>query len=94
MTRRLLGALLIGLMAVGSVLLWIRIPRRLAVPGLADGRLVAAGEWGPTCSVIVGIPVTMIVVRKLLAVLDGLYGRFAGTAAGARAAALAPVAAR
>jgi hypothetical protein len=83
MTRRLLGALLIALMAVGSVVLWIGIP--VGWLYLAS-QLVDSSQpaMGPYALVIVGIPATMVVVGKLLAALDRLYGRVAGTAPPAR----------
>jgi hypothetical protein len=77
MPRRILGALLIALMAVGSVLLWIGIP---------VGWLYLASQitdssqpsMGPYVLVLVGIPATMIAMGKLLAVLDRTYGRVKG----------------
>ena len=83
MTRRLAGALLIVLMAVGSVLLWIGVP---------VGWLYLASRFtdssqpsmGPYVMVLVGIPATMIVMGKLLAALDRAYGRVTGTASQTR----------
>jgi hypothetical protein len=83
MTRRLLGALLIALMAVGSVLLWIGVP---------VGWLYVASQvtdssqpsMGPYALVLVGIPATMIAVAKGLAVLDRTYGRVTGRTPRAR----------
>src|SRR3954447_20154212 len=84
MTRRLAGALIILLMAVGSVLLWIGIPVGwlYLVSRLVDSSQPA---MGPYVLVIVGIPATMVVMGKLLAVLDRTYGRVTGTAPQARA---------
>jgi hypothetical protein len=84
MPRTLLGALLIALMAVGSVLLWIGIP---------VGWLYLASQvtdssqpsMGPYALVLVGIPATMVVMGKVLAVLDRTYGRVTGAAPGVRA---------
>jgi hypothetical protein len=78
MPRRLLGALLIGLMAGGSLLLWIGVP---------IGWLYLASQltdspqpsMGPYVLVLVGIPATMIAVGKGLAALDRTYGRVTGT---------------
>jgi hypothetical protein len=83
MTRRLLGALLIALMAVGSVLLWIGVP---------VGWLYVASQvtdssqpsMGPYALVLVGIPATMIAVGKGLAELDRTYGRVTGRTPRAR----------
>jgi hypothetical protein len=84
MPRRLLGALLIGLMAVGSVLLWIGIPVGwlYLASRLADS---PQPSMGPYLLVLVGIPTTMVVVGKVLAALDRTYGRVTGTAHAARA---------
>jgi hypothetical protein len=79
MTRRFVGALLIVLMAVGSVLLWIGIP----VGWLYLASRVAGSaqpSMGPYLMVLVGIPATMIAMGKLLAALDRVYGRVSGTA--------------
>jgi hypothetical protein len=79
MPRRLLGALLIALMAAGSVLLWIGIPVGwlYLASQLTDS---SQPSMGPYVLVLVGIPATMIAMGKVLAVLDRTYGRVAGTA--------------
>ena len=79
MPRRLLGALLIALMAAGSVLLWIGIP--VGWLYLAS-RLTDSSQpsMGPYVLVLVGIPATMIAMGKMLAVLDRTYGRVTGAA--------------
>jgi len=78
MPRRLFGALLIGLMAVGSLLLWIGVP--VGWLYLAS-RLTDSPQpsMGPYLLVLVGIPATMIAVGKGLAALDRTYGRVTGT---------------
>ena len=83
MPRMLLGTLLIGLMAVGSVLLWIGVPVGwlYLASKLTDS---SQPTMGPYVLVIVGIPATMIVVGKALAALDRTYGRVTGTALGTR----------
>jgi hypothetical protein len=83
MTRRLVGALLILLMAAGSVLLWIGIPVGWLY---LVSRLVDSSEpsMGPYVLVLVGIPTTMIVVGKGLAVLDRTYARVTRTQARVR----------
>jgi hypothetical protein len=82
--RRLLGALLIALMAVGSVLLWLGIP--LAWLYLAS-RLVDSSQpsMGPYVLVLVGIPASMVVVGKLLSRLNRAYGQLTHTAPTGRA---------
>jgi hypothetical protein len=84
MPRRLLGALLILLMAVGSVLLWIGIPVGwlYLVSQLVDS---SQPSMGPYVLVLVGIPATMIAMGKVLAVLDRTYGRVTRAAPQARA---------
>src|SRR4051794_7299396 len=84
MTRRLVGALLILAMAVGSVLLWIGIPVGwlYLVSQLVDS---SEPSMGPYVLVLVGIPATMVVMGKLLAILDRAYGRVTRTQARVRA---------
>jgi hypothetical protein len=83
MPRRLLGTVLIALMAVGSVLLWIGIPVGWLY---VASQLVDSPEprMGPYVLVLVGIPATMIAMGKLLAVLDRTYGRVTRTAPSVR----------
>ena len=78
MPRRLLGALLILLMAVGSVLLWIGIPVGwlYLVSQLVDS---SQPSMGPYVVLIVGIPASMIVVGKALSKLNRVYGEVTGT---------------
>jgi hypothetical protein len=78
MPRRLLGALLILLMAVGSVLLWIGIPVGWLY---LVSRLVTSSRpsMGPYVLLIVGIPASMIVVGKALSKLNRVYGEVTGT---------------
>jgi hypothetical protein len=69
MTRRFVGALIIAVMAVRSILLWIGIP----VGWLYLASRVADSSqpsMGPYLMVLVGIPVTMIAMGELLAGLD------------------------
>ena len=83
MPRRLVATLLIGLMAVGSVLLWIGVPVGwlYLASQLTDS---SQPTMGPYVLVLVGIPATMIVVGKALAALDRTYGRVTGTASRTR----------
>src|SRR3954449_7446440 len=84
MTRRLVGALLILAMAIGSVLLWMGIPVGwlYLVSQLVDS---SEPSMGPYVLVLVGIPATMIAVGKVLAILDRTYGRVTRTAPQVRA---------
>jgi hypothetical protein len=74
---RLVGILLIVLMAIGSVILWIVIPVGWLYLG---SQLTSSSQpsLGPYVVVIVGIPVSMFVVGRLLARLNGLYGQVTG----------------
>ena len=64
---------LIALMAVGSVLLWLGIP--IFWLWLAS-RLVNTSQptLGPYVMVLIGIPVSMVIVGKLLTRLNAVYG--------------------
>src|SRR5437763_9953503 len=68
---------LILLMAVGSVFLWIGVP--VGWLYLAS-RMVKTSQptLGPYLLVIFGIPVTMVIVGKLLFKLDGVYSSLTG----------------
>ena len=81
--RALIAALLIALMAIGSVLLWLGIPVGWLY---LVSRLVRSSQpsMGPYVLVLVGIPVSMIVVTKVLSRLDRLYGAVMGVETGGR----------
>jgi hypothetical protein len=76
--RRLLAALLIALMAIGSILLWLGIPVGWLY---LVSRLVKSSQpsMGPYAVLIVGIPVSMIIVGKALSKLNRVYGEVMGT---------------
>src|SRR3954453_22735812 len=84
MTRRIAGAFLILLMAVGSILLWIGIPVGwlYLVSQLVDS---SQPSMGPYVLVLVGIPATMVAMGKVLALLDRAYGRVTRAAPQGRA---------
>jgi hypothetical protein len=75
---RAAAVLLIALMAVGSVILWLGIP--LGWIYLAS-RMVKSSQpsMGPYVMVLLGIPISMIVVGKLLSKLNNVYGEITGT---------------
>lgn len=75
---KLSAALLILLMAIGSVVLWIGVP--LGWIWLASN-IVDSSEpsMTPYVMVLVGIPLTMVVVGKGLAELNRVYGEVTGT---------------
>lgn len=70
--------LLIVLMALGSIAMWIAVP--LFWIWLA-GRMQESSQpsLGPYLLVLVGIPVTMFVVAKLLSKLNAAYGQVTGS---------------
>jgi hypothetical protein len=76
--RKLLAALLIVLMAIGSVMLWLGIPVGWLY---LVSRLVKSSQpsMGPYVLLIVGIPASMIVVGKVLSKLNRVYGEVMGT---------------
>ena len=76
--RRLLAAVLIVLMAIGSILLWLGIPVGWLY---LVSRLVSSSQpsMGPYLLLIVGIPASMIVVGKALSKLNRVYGEVTGT---------------
>jgi hypothetical protein len=76
--RKLLAVLLIALMAIGSILLWLGIPVGWLY---LVSRLVSSSQpsMGPYVLVLVGIPVSMIVVGKALSKLNRVYGELTGT---------------
>jgi hypothetical protein len=75
---RLAGALLIALMAVGSVAMWLVIP--VFWVWLAS-RISRSSQptLGPYVMVLVGIPASMVAVGKLLSKLNRIYGEVTGT---------------
>ncbi len=77
-THRVAAVALIALMAVGSIALWLGVP--LAWVYLAS-QLVETSQptMGPYVMVLVGIPVTMIVVGKGLSRLNRIYGEVTQT---------------
>jgi hypothetical protein len=70
--------LLIALMAVGSVVLWLGIP--VFWLWLAS-RVVSTSQptLGPYVMVLIGIPVSMVIVGKLLTRLNAVYGQVTNT---------------
>jgi hypothetical protein len=81
--RRLVGVVLIALMAIGSILLWLGIPVGWLY---LVSRLVTSSQpsMGPYVLLLVGIPASMIVVGKALSKLNRTYASLMGTASSAR----------
>jgi hypothetical protein len=75
---------LIALMALGSAAMWIGLPIALlwAASLLADSRRPG---MGPYVLVLVGLPLGMLAVGRLLAGLDRRHARLVGARAPARA---------
>ena len=80
---RLGGVLLIALMAIGSVILWIVIPVGWLYLG---SQLTSSSQpsLGPYVVVIVGIPVSMFLLGRVLARLNGAYAQVTGKASTVR----------
>ena len=78
--RRLHAVTLIALMAIGSVTIWIGLP----VAWLWIASQVQGGSSTPSFSayalVVIGLPLSVVVVAKGLASLDRTYGRVTGAA--------------
>jgi hypothetical protein len=70
---------LIGLMAVGSVFLWIGIPVGWLWIGSQMQSDSGQASFGLYLGILVGIIVSMVVIGKLLWSLNGVYGRLTGS---------------
>jgi hypothetical protein len=72
-----LSLLLIALMAVGSVLMWLGVPVGLIylASRVADS---PTPSMGPYLLIIVGLPLGMIAIGKVLGALDRYHGRVTG----------------
>ena len=76
--RAFIGLFLIGLMAIGSILLWLGIPLGVLY-GASKLQQSSQPSMGPYVAVIVGIPLLMVVVGKGLSKLNRIYGDVMGT---------------
>jgi hypothetical protein len=76
--RKVTAALLILAMGIGSIILWLGVPLGwiYLVSILHDSSEPSMGAY---VLVLVGIPLTMVVVGKLLARLNRVYGELTGT---------------
>jgi hypothetical protein len=76
-TRSPFSLFLIALMAIGSVVMWIGVPVALiyAASRLADS---PKPSMGPYLLILVGLPLGMMAVGKLLGALDRYHGRVTG----------------
>ena len=69
--------MLVLLMAVGSIVMWIGVPLGLvyAASQLADS---SRPSVGPYLLILIGLPIGMAMVGKLLGWLDRLHGKLTG----------------
>ena len=72
-------AMLIALMAVGSIFLWIGIPVGWLWIGSQIQSSSGQASFGLYLGILLGIIVSMVVVGKLLQGLNGVYGRLTGS---------------
>jgi hypothetical protein len=74
---------LVLLMAAGSVIMWIGVPLGLIwlASSLSDS---SQPSLGPYLLILVGLPVGMFAIGKLLGSLDRMHGRITGRADGGR----------
>ena len=72
-------AMLIALMAVGSIFLWIGIPIGWLWIGSQIQSDSGQASFGLYLGILLGIIVSMVVVGKLLHGLNGVYGRLTGS---------------
>ena len=70
---------LIGLMAFGSIFLWIGIPLGWLWIGSQIQSDSGQASFGLYLGVLVGIIVSMVAIGKLLWSLNGVYGRLTGS---------------
>jgi hypothetical protein len=77
--RKLAAIALIVLMAIGSVMLWLGIPFAW-IYGASQVADSTQPTMGPYVMVIVGIPISMVIVGKILSRLNRLYGEITQTA--------------
>jgi hypothetical protein len=72
-----LSLLLIAVMAIGSVLMWLGVPVGLIylASRVADS---PTPSMGPYLLIIVGLPLGMIAIGKVLGALDRYHGRVTG----------------
>ena len=70
---------LIGLMAVGSIFLWIGIPVGWLWIGSQIQSDSGQASFGLYLGILLGIIVSMVAIGKLLTGLNGVYGRLTGS---------------
>jgi hypothetical protein len=82
--RRLVMGLLIALMAVGSISMWLVVPVGWVylASQLQEG---SNPSLGPYLLVLFGIPISMVIIGKLLGAADRLYARVRGNPTHVRA---------
>jgi hypothetical protein len=75
--RMTAAATLVGLMAAGSILMWIGVPLGLLwlASHLQDG---SQPSMGPYLFILIGLPASMVIIGKVLATLDRAFSRVTG----------------
>jgi hypothetical protein len=76
--RKLAAIALLALMAIGSVALWLGIPFAW-IYGASQVADSTQPTMGPYVMVILGIPISMVIVGKILWSLNRRYGELTGT---------------
>jgi hypothetical protein len=77
--KKLLAIALVALMALGSVAMWLGIPFAW-IYGASQVADSSQPSMGPYVMVIVGVPVSMVVMGKILSTLNRIYGQLTATA--------------
>lgn len=72
------GVLLVVLMGIGSIVLWLGVPIGF-IYAVSQHVSSAQPSLGPYVLVLVGIPLTMVAVGRVLGWLNRIHGRVTGT---------------
>lgn len=75
---KIVAIALIVLMAIGSVMMWLGVPY-LWIYFVSQSVKTSQPTMGPYVLLLVGIPLSMVIVGKLLANLNRTYGRVTQT---------------
>lgn len=75
---KVLGVLLIALMALGSVMMWLGVPF-VWIWGVSQSVDTSQPTMGPYVLLLFGIPATMVLVGRLLGKLNKVYGEVTNT---------------
>ena len=75
---KIVAVLLIALMAFGSVMMWLGVPF-LWIYGVSKSVESSQPTMGPYVLLLFGIPLSMVIVGKLLGRLNRVYGEVTNT---------------